>query len=125
MLTSVDALRMGELQVGHPLSWEQLSGEIVTAVRRSPLAAAARVIVLTGFAGAVVVSRDATPTLVFDPRAQEGDWERARPGFMVGTYPAAAAIVACDALGPAAPPARRDGAHAYRTADPLRGRARE
>lgn len=84
VITSSDELRKAGAEVGYPLSWEQLTEEIIAAVMGHPLSAARRVIVIVGAAGAVIVERDAGATLVFDPRSQEGDWEQRYPGVVVG-----------------------------------------
>ena len=84
VLTSSDELRKAGLQVGYPLSWERLTEEIIAAVRAHPLAQARRVIVIVGAAGAVIVERDGSDLLVFDPRVQEGDWGARYPGVGAG-----------------------------------------
>lgn len=84
----VGELRKGESSVGQPLSWERTSRDVVKAVRdHDGLAAAQRVVVSLGLAGAVLVERDGPATLLFDPAHQEGDWEDRHPGipYMVGT----------------------------------------
>ncbi|HMK93206.1 MAG TPA: AAA family ATPase, partial [Thermoleophilia bacterium] len=84
VLTSSDELRKDGAQVGYPLSWEQLTGEIVAAVRSGPLARAHRVTVVIGAAGAVLLEREAEDVLVFDPHSQEGDWGKRYPGVGAG-----------------------------------------
>jgi hypothetical protein len=84
VLTSSDELRKAGAQVGYPLSWEQLTEEIVAAVKGHALARAARVIVVVGAAGAVLLERDGDDVLVFDPRSQEGDWGKRHPGIGAG-----------------------------------------
>jgi hypothetical protein len=92
-------LRKGELSVGQPLSWEQLSGELANAVRgHAELARAARVIVSIGHAGAALVSHAGTATLVFDPLSQEGEWERLHPGSPSGLGTCLAAALAVEAV---------------------------
>ncbi len=83
-VTSSDELRKSGAEVGYPLSWEQITEEIVAAVRAHPLAAARRVIVIIGASGAVIVERDADAVLVFDPHSQESDWGRRHPGVGAG-----------------------------------------
>lgn len=80
VITSSDELRKTGQQVGYPLSWEQLTEEILTAVRANPLSSARRVIVICGAVGAVIVARDGPDILVFDSRFQEADWGRRHPG---------------------------------------------
>jgi hypothetical protein len=84
VLTSSDELRKAGAQVGYPLSWEQLTEEIVAAVGAEPLARARRVVVIVGAAGAVLLERDGDNVLVFDPRSQEGDWGKRHPGIGAG-----------------------------------------
>ena len=84
VLTSSDELRKAGMQVGYPLSWERLTEEIIAAVRAHPLAQACRVIVIVGAAGAVIVERDGSDVLVFDPLVQEGDWGVRYPGVGAG-----------------------------------------
>ncbi|MGZ4199655.1 MAG: AAA family ATPase [Thermoleophilia bacterium] len=84
VLTSSDELRKAGAQVGYPLSWEQLTEEIVAAVGAEPLARARRVIVIVGAAGAVLLEREGDNVLVFDPRSQEGDWGKRHPGIGAG-----------------------------------------
>jgi hypothetical protein len=84
VVTSSDELRKAGQQVGYALSWEQLTGEILAAVQDGPLAAAQRVIVVVGAAGAVIVERGADGVLVFDSRLQEGDWGKQYPGVGAG-----------------------------------------
>ena len=80
VITSSDELRKTGEQVGYALSWEQLTEEILVAVRANPVSRARRVIVIVGAVGAVIVERDGEDTLVFDPRSQEGDWGKRYPG---------------------------------------------
>jgi hypothetical protein len=82
---SVDDLRKEYASIGQALSWERSATEVGRAVRsRKNLAMARRVIVSLGFSGAVIVERDGSASLVYDPRNQEGDWERMHPGMPVG-----------------------------------------
>jgi hypothetical protein len=80
VITSSDELRKAGHQVGYPLSWEQLTEEILAAVRNGLVAPARRVIVVCGAVGAVIVERDGPGILVFDSRSQEGDWGKRHPG---------------------------------------------
>lgn len=94
-------LRNESASVGQALSWEQMSGEIVAAVRADEaLSQAARVVVATGHSGAVVVEAERA-LLVFDPAHQAGDWERDRPGTTLGlgTCLVAAMAAGCAAGG--------------------------
>jgi hypothetical protein len=80
VITSCDDLRKAGAQVGYALSWEQLTEEILGAVKDHPISQARRVIVIVGAVGAVIVERDAEDVLVFDPRSQESDWGKRYPG---------------------------------------------
>jgi hypothetical protein len=82
---SVDSLREEYASIGQSLSWERSAFEIVQAVRSRPsFARARRLVVSLGFSGAVIIEQDSSARLVFDPRSQEGDWERQHPGIVVG-----------------------------------------
>lgn len=84
VVVPIDDLRRSSVQVGDPLSWERTAHEIHAAVRATGLARTARVVVNLGPTGALLMERDGECTLVFDPRAQMGDWERQRPGLVLG-----------------------------------------
>lgn len=78
-------LRGDGAAIGQPLSWERTAQEVVTAVReRTELRRARRIVVGLGASGAVIVDRDGPASLIYDPRTQEGDWERLRPGQQFG-----------------------------------------
>ena len=96
VVVSVNDLRKGNVQVGTPLSWERTALEVDAAVRSTELIKGRRVVVNLGPTGAVVVDRDGGLTLVFDPSTQEGDWEKQRPGLVLGhaTCVCAAALLA-------------------------------
>jgi len=79
-ITSSDELRKAGHQVGYPLSWEQLAEEILAAVKDDKISRAARVIVVIGAVGALVVERDGDDVLVFDSRSQEGGGGKRFPG---------------------------------------------
>ena len=84
VVTSSDELRKSGAEVGYPLSWEQLTEEVIAAVAAGPLARARRVIVIVGASGAVLLERGGDNVLVFDPRSQEGDWGKRHPGIGAG-----------------------------------------
>lgn len=84
VVLTINDLRKNSSYVGNALSWEQLYGEIVKAVKNNGLGRAARVIVCIGASGAVIVERKGKTCLVFDPLFQEGDWEQAYPGIVMG-----------------------------------------
>ncbi|MHB8868863.1 MAG: P-loop NTPase family protein [Thermoleophilia bacterium] len=77
-------LRKEGMQVSYPLSWEQVLTNVTESVRVHDLSAAARVVVVLGAAGAVLVEKDGSSTLVFDPLSQEGDWVGDYPGLFWG-----------------------------------------
>jgi hypothetical protein len=82
---SADDLRKEYASIGQSLSWERSAIEVVRAARlRSDLSRAQRLVVTLGFSGAVVIERDGPAILVYDPRNQEGDWERKHPGLAAG-----------------------------------------
>jgi len=80
VITASDELRKSGHQVGYALSWEQVTEEVRAAVAADAIAEARRVIVVIGAVGALVVERDGADVLVFDSRAQEGDWAKRHPG---------------------------------------------
>ncbi|MBC7248048.1 MAG: hypothetical protein H5T73_09750 [Actinobacteria bacterium] len=89
VFTSVSDLRKSGCQIGYAISWEQVYEEIVNAVAaHEQLNQAKRVAVSLGASGAVLLTRGdgggRESWLVFDPKNQEGDWEKKHPGDMVG-----------------------------------------
>ena len=101
---SLGDLRKEDALVGQPMSWEQLAGEVATAVRgRTDLSRAARVIVGLEADGAVLVERGGQATLVFDSSGQAGGWEASRPGSVLGTGTCVAAALAAECSGNRAP----------------------
>jgi hypothetical protein len=99
VITSSDELRKTGDQVSYALSWEQLTEEILGAVRASPVSRARCVIVVVGAAGAVIIERNGEDTLVFDSRSQEGDWSRRHPGVGTAHGPCMDAAVAFGLTG--------------------------
>ncbi len=83
-ITSSDELRKSGAEVGYPLSWEQITEEIVAAVQRAPPGAARRVIVIIGASGAVIVERDADAVLVLRPSFARERLGAAPPGVGAG-----------------------------------------
>lgn len=87
-------LRKEYAAIGQPLSWERTGQDVARAVLAHPrLSHAARVVVSLGLGGAVIVERGGDQargddpgraTLVYDPLAQEGDWEAGFPGSAAG-----------------------------------------
>lgn len=106
---SLGDLRKEDARVGQALSWEEISTDIVQAVKgHKELSRVARVIVSLGASGAVVVEREGPSSSVFDPSCQEGDWERERPAstFGLGTC-MVASLAAQYAQDPGTPDWRR------------------
>lgn len=105
----VGALRAAELApIGQSLSWERLANDVLKAVEASGLTQAKRIVVSLGLSGAAVFEREDDSVLqgilVFDPRNQEGDWERAISGQPVGSGRYLVAAMAVEAaIHPAAP----------------------
>lgn len=79
-------LRKEGAPIGQALSWERTAQEVVSAVRARPeLRAARRIVVALAASGVIIVDREMDDQLIYDPRCQEGDWERIRPGQLFGT----------------------------------------
>ena len=98
MVCPIADLRHSSVQIGDPLSWERTAYEIQAAVRATDLVRASRVVVTIGLAGAVLIEPDGGCMLVFDPLAQQGDWERRAPGLVVGHATCACAALLHDQL---------------------------
>jgi hypothetical protein len=82
---TIGDFRRDDARVGEALSWEQISSEVVQAVKEhKEISRIARVVVSLGASGAVLIERNGASFLVFDPACQEGDWERERPGNTLG-----------------------------------------
>ncbi|WP_287152966.1 ATP-binding protein [Candidatus Solincola tengchongensis] len=89
--TSVSDLRKSGCHIGYPISWEQVYEETVNSVTNHPgLKQAKRVVVSLGASGAVLLTKKEgenevwDSVLVFDPKNQEGDWEKKHKGDMIG-----------------------------------------
>jgi hypothetical protein len=104
VVVPINDLRRSSAQVGDPLSWERTAREIHAAVRATDLVRAARVVVNLGPTGALLMERDGDCTLVFDPLAQHGDWERRRPGIVLGHATCMCAALLLDVLHDARDP---------------------
>ncbi len=98
VIAPVDDLRRDSIQISRGLSWERtaqdLSWEFNYNPRLKRLAGVRALAVPIGLSG-VWLSRNDTPTepaqdpaaasvLVFDPACIEGDWEKERPGLLLG-----------------------------------------
>ncbi len=105
-------LRRSQVQISRGLSWERTAQDLAWELTNNPavrgLAECAHVVVLFGAAGAVVVSRQDTAaatggrpafSLIFDPKVMEGEWERDRPGTVVGCTATVTAFVAATLIG--------------------------
>ncbi|HET9662183.1 MAG TPA: hypothetical protein VFP05_17795 [Thermomicrobiales bacterium] len=85
LFCTVGDLRREGAPIGQPLSWERTAQDVASAVRARPELRRARTVVVgLASSGAVIVDRDGVDRLVYDPRSQEGDWERLRPGQQFG-----------------------------------------
>jgi hypothetical protein len=98
VVMTVDDLRRKEIQLLRRLSWERTAQDLVREMRDSPALRALNqcehVIVSFGTAGAMLLSRNEKPRLVFDPSAMEGEWEPRDTGRMIGYTSVMAAAVA-------------------------------
>lgn len=91
VVMTVEDLRRKGVQMLRRLSWERAAHDLVSEVRESPalreLNECEHIIVSFGTAGAVLIPREDSPRLVFDPAAMEGEWEptvKAASGMMIG-----------------------------------------
>ncbi|HET6477143.1 MAG TPA: ATP-binding protein [Thermoleophilia bacterium] len=84
VVVPINDVRKSSAQIGDPLSWERTASEVQAAVRATELVRAARVVVNIGPTGALLLQREGDSVLVFDPLAQQGDWEQRRPGLVMG-----------------------------------------
>jgi len=92
VVTTVNDLRLTEVQISRELSWERTAQDVFWELIHNPcinaLSHCAHVIVSFGGAGAILLTRQAlgSPkcTLFFDPRVIEGAWESGFPGSMIG-----------------------------------------
>ena len=109
-------LRKEYAAIGQPLSWERTGQDVARAVLAHPrLSLAARVVVSLGLGGAVIVERPAeddggstgAATLIYDPLAQEGDWEAGYPGSASGLGTCVVAALALAATAPTIRPPLR------------------
>jgi RyR domain len=96
-VVSAGDLRRSRVQISRGLSWERTAQDLAWELTNNPdvrgLSECAHVVVTFGAAGAVVVSRPGRRdgagdhpyfSLVFDPMVMEGEWERDRPGGLIG-----------------------------------------
>ncbi|MEA2237600.1 MAG: hypothetical protein QOC81_2324 [Thermoanaerobaculia bacterium] len=100
VVMTVEDLRRKEIQLIRHLSWERTAQDLINELRRCPALQALRrckyLIVSFGTEGAMLLTRDEDPRLVFDPAAMEGEWapEKKPSGRMIGyTTILAAAVV--------------------------------
>lgn len=92
VVTTIDDLRLSEVQISRQLSWERTSQDLYWELTQNPrvnaFSGCKHAIVSFGTSGAFLISRsegDAkTATLFFDPYLMEGDWERFHPGGVIG-----------------------------------------
>ena len=112
-VVSAQDLRRSRVQISRGLSWERTAQDVAWELANNPdvrvLARCAHVVVQFGAAGAIVVSRPEPPTapagshppvsLIFDPAVMEGEWERDRPGGVIGGVAVLTAFLASGVLG--------------------------
>lgn len=111
-VVSASDLRRSRVQISQGLSWERTAQDVAWELANNPdvqgLARCAHVVVQFGPAGAVVVSRPQPPagpgghpqvSLIFDPAVMEGEWERDRPGDVIGGAAVLTAFLAVGLLG--------------------------
>jgi hypothetical protein len=92
VITTVNDLRLTEVQISRELSWERTAQDIFWELIHNPcvnaLSHCAHVVVSFGAAGTILLSRQAKGkskcTLTFDPRFIEGAWESGYPGGIIG-----------------------------------------
>ena len=113
VVASVEDLRRSHVQVSRGLSWERTAQDLLWELTQNPdvraLSDCAHVVIAFGAAGAMVVSRPDPPaagrgghlacSLVFDPRVMEGEWERERPGRVIGGTATLTAFLAQALIG--------------------------
>lgn len=102
LVTTVNDLRLTEVQISKGLSWERTAQDLLWEMVHNPrinaIAAAAGVVVSFGAAGAVFATRLSSPDrlgqLIFDPAVIEGEWTARQPGSMIGYTTCLAAGIA-------------------------------
>jgi hypothetical protein len=111
VITTVDDLRLTEVQISQGLSWERtaqdVAWELVHNPRVNSLTRCAYVVISFGAAGAVLLSHPHHEEveakgggsalgrrLIFDPEVIEGAWEQGHPGGMIGYTTCLTAAVA-------------------------------
>lgn len=112
VVTTVNDLRLTEVQISRELSWERTAQDVFWELIHNPcvnaLSHCAHVVVSFGAAGAIWISRKADGasncSLAFDPRVIEGAWEAGYPGGVIGyTACLTAGIVRQFMLNPGTP----------------------
>jgi len=98
VVVPVDDLRHDRFQISRGLSWERTAQDLSWELNYNPrlklLAEAHALVVPLGLSGVWFSQRDSRPeaadsirtasTLVYDPGYIEGDWEKERPGLLLG-----------------------------------------
>jgi hypothetical protein len=115
VLTTVNDLRLSEVQISRELSWERTAEDLMWELRYNPhvreLSDCAHVVVSFNTAGAMLLSNrqgqnaPRQGTLFFDPQVIEGMWSQKYPGGMIGYTSCLAASLALQLLRP---PDQRD-----------------
>ncbi|HEU4387317.1 MAG TPA: ATPase, partial [Blastocatellia bacterium] len=106
-VTTVDDLRLSEVQVSRGLSWERTAEDLMWELKYNPhirgLSECAHVVVSFDTAGALLLSggrSDQSATLFFDPQVIEGMWAQHYPGAMIGYTSCLAASLASQLFRP-------------------------
>ena len=92
VVTTVNDLRLTEVQISQELSWERTAQDVFWELIHNPcvnaLSHCAHVVISFGAAGAIHLSHQEKDTskcvLFFDPRVIEGAWESNYPGGIIG-----------------------------------------
>ena len=120
IVTTVNDLRLTEVQVSREISWERtaqdLAWEIVHNPRVNAMSHCAHVVISFDTAGALLISRrqNASPKcrLFFDPKEIEGTWGQSHSGGMIGYTSCLAAGVALQLIRSTEQPDIERGIHA-------------
>lgn len=92
VVTTIDDLRLSEVQISRQLSWERTAQDLFWELTHNPrvngFARCKHAIVTFGPSGAFLISRSEERAhqaqIIFDPTRMEGDWARSYPGGMIG-----------------------------------------
>jgi len=100
VLVAVGDLRRSGLLLSHGLSWDRLAEELRQCLDGHELRKAWHLVVAISLSGALVWRRGAPhPILLYDPVAQEDEWQHQHPGRMIGYGSCIASAMALKAVG--------------------------